>query len=70
MGAPLVSCAQCGMKGNGDRNASLVIGQRLITRYEKPFKEKPPALWVRSREKSRDLGVVQYCSNKNTSSLG
>ncbi len=29
-GAPLVSCAQCKMKGNADRNASLVIGQRLV----------------------------------------
>src|SRR5438445_6727752 len=38
---------------------SLVIGQRLIIRYEKPFKEKPPALWVRSQGKeSRDSGVV------------
>ena len=34
-GAPLVFCAQCGMKGNSDRNASLVISQRLITRYQK-----------------------------------
>jgi putative transposase len=40
-GAPLVYCANCGMKGNSDRNASLVIGKRLVERYEKPFKEKP-----------------------------
>ena len=59
MGAPLVFCPECGMRGNADRNASLMVGQRLITRYEKLFKEKPPALWVRSRGKeSRDSGVV------------
>ena len=40
-GAPLVLCHQCGMKGDSDRNASLVIGQRLVARYQKPWKEKP-----------------------------
>ncbi|MDQ2906594.1 MAG: transposase [Chloroflexota bacterium] len=39
MGAPLVFCSACGMRGNADRNASLVIGQRLIARYRQ---EKPP----------------------------
>ncbi len=41
-GAPLVLCPQCGMQGNADRNASLVIGQRLITRYQQSSQEKPP----------------------------
>jgi IS605 OrfB family transposase len=40
-GAPLVYCAKCGMKGNSDRNASLMIGKRLVERYEKSPKEKP-----------------------------
>ena len=39
-GAPLVLCPVCGMRGNADRNASLVIGQRLVTRNQK--QEKPP----------------------------
>jgi len=39
-GAPLVLCHQCGMRGNSDRNASLVIGQRLVARYQKPRKAK------------------------------
>jgi IS605 OrfB family transposase len=39
-GAPLVGCRQCGMRGNSDRNASLVIGERLIARYQKPRKAK------------------------------
>jgi putative transposase len=41
-GAPLVLCQTCGMQGNADRNASLVIGQRLIARYQKSAQEKPP----------------------------
>ena len=54
MGAPLVLCHQCGMRGNSDRNASLVIGQRLVARYEKPLKEKPQA----RKRVSKDTGVV------------
>src|SRR5207248_3185249 len=41
-GAPLVLCETYGMKGNADRNASLVIGQRLVARYHKSVQEKPP----------------------------
>ncbi|WP_338248005.1 zinc ribbon domain-containing protein [Dictyobacter halimunensis] len=41
-GAPLAFCPCCGMKGNADRNASLVIGQRLRKRYDP--QEKPQAL--------------------------
>src|SRR6266487_4339041 len=40
-GAPLCFCPECTMRGHSDRNASLVIGQRLIARYAEPFKEKP-----------------------------
>jgi len=32
-GTPLVVCPVCGMQGHADRNASLVIGQRLVARY-------------------------------------
>jgi hypothetical protein len=31
------------MRGNADRNASLVIGQRLVARYQKSGQEKPQA---------------------------
>ena len=41
-GAPLVLCQACGMQGNADRNASHVIGQRLLARYQKSAQEKPP----------------------------
>ena len=53
-GAPLVLCPECGMAGNADRNASLMIGSRLITRYHK---EKPLASLLAERV-SKDTGVI------------
>ena len=53
-GAPLVLCPACGMKGHADRNASLVIGKRLVARYESS-QEKPPAPLATERE-SQDSG--------------
>ena len=53
-GAPLVLCPECGMVGNADRNASLMIGSRLIMRYHK---EKPPAPLATERV-SKDTGVA------------
>ena len=59
-GAPLVLCHQCGLKGNADRNASLVIGQRLVTRYQKSSQEKPQTLLLVERgEKSPGVVVSQ-----------
>jgi putative transposase len=41
-GAPLVYCPQCRMRGNSDRNARIVIGKRLLARYQQTdLKEKP-----------------------------
>jgi putative transposase len=40
-GTPLCFCQECHLRGNADRNASLVIGQRLLSRYQEAFKEKP-----------------------------
>jgi len=34
LGAPLVHCPSCGMKGNAERNAALNIGRKLFARYE------------------------------------
>jgi len=45
-----------GMRGNADRNASLVIGQRLSVRYQKS-QEKPSTPLARERV-SKDAGVV------------
>jgi putative transposase len=49
-GAPLVSCVRCGMKGNADRNASLMIGNRLFARFGKLDQEKPQTPLARERE--------------------
>jgi hypothetical protein len=54
-GAPLVLCPDCGMKGHADRNASLVIGKRLVARYQTPTQEKPPTPLATERE-SQDSG--------------
>jgi transposase len=56
-GAPLVLCPACGMKDHADRNASLVIGKRLVARYHPSSQEKPPAPLLAERE-SQDSGVV------------
>ncbi|HZR42167.1 MAG TPA: transposase [Ktedonobacteraceae bacterium] len=53
-GAPLVFCAHCNMRGNADRNASIVIGKRLLARYQTPSsqttsKEKPQAVLATDR---------------------
>lgn len=46
-GAPLVYCPQCHTHGNSDRNASILIGKRLLARYQTlssqtTSQEKPP----------------------------
>ncbi len=34
MGAPLVVCPECKMRGHADRNASIKIGRKLLARYQ------------------------------------
>jgi len=66
-GAPLVACAHCGMRGNSDRNASLVIGQRLVVRYAKPLKEKPQTHLVAERaEQSAGVVISQVAESVGT----
>jgi len=57
-GTPLCLCTSCQMRGNADRNASLVIGQRLISRYAEPPKEKPHTLARRAKREEKSSGVV------------
>ena len=57
-GTPLCFCPQCALRDNADRNASLVIGQRLVARALKPLKEKPHTLARRAKGESKDSGVV------------
>lgn len=64
MGAPLVHCPDCQMRGHADRNASLNIGQRLMARYQpqqntaSPSQEKPRARRVRSGRVPQGTGVI------------
>ena len=63
MGAPLVICPDCQMRGHADRNASLRIGQRLLARYrnipkqEEP-EEKPHAPLPRGERSAKAEGVL------------
>lgn len=66
-GAPLVLCPTCGMRGNADRNASLIIGQRLIARSQKSLKEKPQTPLVAERvEQSRGVMISQDVQSVGT----
>lgn len=57
-GAPLVSCAHCGMRDHADRNASIVIGQRLISHYQPRTQEKPHAPLLHAAERPAKAGGV------------
>jgi putative transposase len=50
------------MKGNADRNASLVIGQRLATRYQQKGKPQTP----RREEKSSGVALCQDAESVGT----
>ncbi len=66
-GTPLMLCPECQLRGHADRNASIVIGQRLITRYQQNrHQEKPhPPLACPERE-SKDSGGVRSQDAKGT----
>ncbi len=69
-GAPLVFCSQCGMKGHADRNASLVIAQRLITRSQQSSQGKPQAPLLGERvEKSTGVEACQDAKSEEGPSL-
>jgi hypothetical protein len=77
-GAPLVLCPTCQMRGHADRNASIVIGQRIMQRYQPKQhpssprdQEKPRARRVRSGKVSQETGVVvsQDAQNQRPPSL-
>ncbi|HEY3993415.1 MAG TPA: transposase [Ktedonobacteraceae bacterium] len=60
-GAPLVLCSVCHMRGNADRNASIVIGQRLISKHQ----EKPLARPKGRSAKAEGLSHSQDAKQKN-----
>ena len=58
-GTPLMYCPQCKHQGHADRNASLVIGQRLIARCQKSVaQEKPQTPLVLPERVPKGTGVV------------
>ncbi len=66
-GAPLVLCPECGMQGNADRNASLMIGQRLLMRYHK---EKPPTPLATERSvKAEGVVICQEAESQEGPSI-
>ena len=56
-GAPLVFCSVCRMRGNADRNASMVIGKRLLARYQQTFAQEKPQAPL-ATERSTKVGGV------------
>ena len=69
-GAPLMLCQACGMAGNADRNASLVIGHRLIARYQRSTQGKPPtSLGTERVEKSTGVVICQEAKSKEGPSI-
>ena len=67
MGAPLVYCAKCGMRGHADRNASLMIGKRLFARFGKSRSRKSLKLF--RRRKGPSNRQVLLLSRSQTSKL-
>ena len=62
IGTPLMVCPECGKRDNADRNASLVIGQRLLKRYQ----EKPLTSVVRQQKETKVSGATLSQDAKNT----
>ena len=58
-GAPLVYCPECEMRGNADRNASLMIGNRLFSRFDIFFQEKPQTSTRAREEQSSGVTPLQ-----------
>jgi IS605 OrfB family transposase len=59
-GAPLVHCPQCQMRGNSDRNASIVIGKRLLARYHQTTSQEKPQAPL-AIERPVKTGGVRHC---------
>ena len=59
------------MRGNADRNASLVIVQRLVARYQKPKQEKPSTPLPRAKKAVKAAGDArsQACECEEGPSL-
>jgi putative transposase len=71
-GAPLMYCAHCNARDNADRNASLVIGKRLITRYRSQEKPHAPLHAERPAKAGGVAGsqVAQDAGRPSTNRIG
>jgi len=56
-GAPLVFCSTCRMRGNSDRNASIVIGKRLFARYRQTLSQEKPQAPLATERPTKVGGV-------------
>ncbi|HEY4387928.1 MAG TPA: transposase, partial [Ktedonobacteraceae bacterium] len=66
-GTPLAFCPHCGMKGHADRNASLVIGQRLLARSQPSHtQEKPPTPLLLAGERDEKSSGVTRSQDANS----
>src|SRR6266496_783860 len=61
-GAPLVYCPQCHMHGNADRNAAIVIGNRLLARYRQNVTQEKPHAPLHA-ERPVKTGGVRRCQD-------
>jgi len=69
-GTPLVLCQACGMRGNADRNASLLIGQRLLAHYQQSTQGKPPTPLATERSvKTEGVVICQEAKSEEGPSI-
>ena len=68
-GAPLALCPACGMQGNADRNASLVIGQRLMMRVLNSQEKPSTPLLAEREEKSSGVAICQEAKSEEEPSF-
>ncbi len=66
-GAPLVFCPQCQMRGNSDRNASIVIGKRLLVRYQQTTSQEKPQTPLHAERPAKAGGVHRSQEAKSQS---
>ncbi len=58
-GAPLVFCPACQLRGNADRNASMVIGKRLLARYQNRSPQEKPSTPLATERSTKVEGNVR-----------
>ena len=70
VGTPFMVCPACGKRDNADRNASLVIGQRLLKRYQEKPHTRQEDTKVSGTPLSQDAKSEQHPSSALTQRHG